>query len=91
MTSKELENFIFEYVGQQPIHELHHHTYHQELIKAAMLVGEEDPFALASYLESMCNESRKTFFDIVRINRDKERNRDKEGVFYKERLVGTDS
>ena len=40
MTSKELENYIFEYVGQQPIHELHHHTYHQELMKAAKLVGE---------------------------------------------------
>ena len=80
MTSKELENFIFEYVGQQPIHELHHHTYHQELIKAAMLVGEEDPFALASYLESMSDESRDTFFKIVKVNRDKERKRDRERI-----------
>ena len=77
MTSKELENFIIEYAmdiksfisTDNPPYKLQ-----TELLESAKLVGEEDPFALASYLESMCNESRKTFFDIVRINRDKERN-----------------
>ena len=37
-----------------------------ELLESAKLVGEEDPFALANYLESMTDESRDTFFKIVK-------------------------
>ena len=91
MTSKELENFIIEYAMDMKIYRPMLLNCYTELMMSAKLVGEEDPFALASYLESMCNESRKTFFKIVKVNRDKERNRDKEGVFYKGGLVGTDS
>ena len=75
MTSKELENFITEYAmdiksfisTDNPPYKLQ-----TELLESAKLVGEEDPFALASYLESMTDESRDTFFKIVKDN--KERN-----------------
>ena len=69
MTSKELENFIIEYTmdiksfmsTDNPPYKLQ-----TELLESAKLVGEEDPFALANYLESMTDESRDTFFKIVK-------------------------
>ena len=69
MTSKELENFIIEYAmdiksfmsTDNPPYKLQ-----TELLESAKLVGEEDPFALANYLESMTDESRDTFFKIVK-------------------------
>ena len=41
----------------------------KELIKAAKLLGKGDPFALASYLESMEDSSRDIFFKIIRDNK----------------------
>ena len=61
MTSKELENFIIEYVKNSAFE-----PYEYQLIRASKIVGEEDPFALANYLESMTDESRDTFFKIVK-------------------------
>jgi len=61
MTSKELENFIIEYVKNSAFE-----PYEYQLIRASKLVAEEDPFALANYLESMTDESRDTFFKIVK-------------------------
>ena len=74
MTSKELENFIIEYAMDMKIYRPMLLNCYTELMMSAKLVGEEDPFALASYLESMSDESRDTFFKIVKVNRDKERN-----------------
>ena len=39
------------------------------LIKAAKLLGKGDPFALASYLESMEDSSRDIFFKIIQENK----------------------
>ena len=41
----------------------------KELIKAAKLLGKGDPFALASYLESMEDSSRDIFFKIIQENK----------------------
>ena len=41
----------------------------KELIKAAKLLGKGDPFALASYLESMDDSSRDIFFKIIQENK----------------------
>ena len=74
MTSKELENFIIEYAMDMKIYRPMLLNCYTELMMSAKLVGEEDPFALASYLESMSDKGRDTFFKIVKVNRDKERN-----------------
>ena len=82
MTSKELENFIIEFTENTDpsVGSVLLGNTREELMMSAKLVGEEDPFALASYLESMSDESRDTFFKIVKVNRDKERNRAKERI-----------
>ena len=66
MTSKELENFIIEYVKNSAFEPYQGTKHRYQLIRASKLVGEEDPFALANYLESMTDESRDTFFKIVK-------------------------
>ena len=82
MTSKELENFIIEFTENTDpsVGPVLLGNTREELMMSAKLVGEEDPFALASYLESMSDESRDTFFKIVKVNRDKERKRDRERI-----------
>ena len=72
MTSKELKNFIIEYcmLDMKTYTPMILNSY-SELMMASKLVGEEDPFALASYLESMTDESRDTFFKIVKDNKER--------------------
>ena len=66
MTSKELKNFIIEYAMDMKTYTPMMLNCYSELMKSAKLVGEDDPFALANYLESMTDESRDTFFKIVK-------------------------
>ena len=77
MTNKQLKYYITEYamdIKSFISTDIPAYKLQTELMESAKIVGEEDPFALASYLESMSDEGRKTFFNIVRVNRDTERN-----------------
>ena len=76
MTNKQLKYYITEYamdIKSFISTDIPAYKLQTELMESAKIVGEEDPFALASYLESMSDEGRKTFFNIVRVNRYKER------------------
>ena len=79
-TREQLIDFIIEYAMDMKIYRPMLLNCYTELMMSAKLVGEEDPFALASYLESMSDKGRDTFFKIVKVNRDKERNRDRERI-----------
>ena len=56
-------NLIIEYANESG------GKYKIELIKAGKLLGKGDPFALASYLESMEDSSRDIFFKIIQENK----------------------
>jgi len=63
-TSMEFGNMIIEYANESGGNDK------EELIQAGKLLGREDPFALASYLESMDDSSRDMFFKIIKDNKE---------------------
>ena len=65
-TSKEFGNIVIEYAKKNLSKQK---ELKGEVILAGKLLGREDPFALADYLESMSNESRDIFFKIIRDNK----------------------
>ena len=60
-TNLDFANLIIEYANESGGKDK------KELIKAAKLLGKGDPFALASYLESMEDSSREMFFKILKL------------------------
>ena len=62
-TNLDFVNLIIEYANESG------GKYRKELIKAGKLLVKEDPFALASYLESMDDSSRDIFFKIIKDNK----------------------
>ena len=62
-TSMDFGNLIIEYANESGGKDK------KELIKAGKLLGKGDPFALASYLESMEDSSRDIFFKVIRDNK----------------------
>ena len=62
-TSMEFGNMIIEYANESGGNDK------EELIQAGKLLVKEDPFALASYLESMDDSSRDIFFKIIKDNK----------------------
>ena len=62
-TSMDFGNLIIEYANESGGKDK------KELIKAGKLLGKEDPFALARYLESMNDSSRDMFFKVIRDNK----------------------
>ena len=62
-TSMEFGNLIIEYANESGGNDK------EELIQAGKLLVKEDPFALASYLESMDDSSRDIFFKIIQENK----------------------
>ena len=71
MTSKKFGNMVIKYAENTDpsIGPVLQRIIRKEVIHAGELLIKEDPFALASYLESISEESRAIFFKIIRDNK----------------------
>jgi len=70
-TSKDFGNIVIEYAENTDpsIGPVLQCITRKEVIHAGELLIKEDPFALASYLESISEESRAIFFKIIKENK----------------------